>query len=376
MNHIERVAILGAGNGGCAAAVDLVLRGYDVRLWGRSATTTDPLKLRGGVDYDGTLGKGYARIGLITNDAAEAVKGADAVLIMAPAQAHEGITTLIAPHLTPDQVFMATPGQTLTLLPSTLRRLGHAKPVTCVSSTLPYICRKPGPDRVTISRISARLRFAAFPGTQTQALAERLRPLFPAIFPVPTVLDTLFPYTNAIHHPPAFLCNIGRMESTGGDYCHYYDGITPSVGTLIDRLDDERRAIAAAYGCKVDKLSEHFFQMGYTDARGRAGGTAYDVFHNSEPNRWIKAPSSIDHRFFNEDIPYGLVAFSELARLAGVATPITDAVITLASAITGRAYRETGLNLEKMGIEGLSASAVRRLVEAGYQEDITRSPGA
>ena len=366
MKRISAVAIMGAGNGGCAAAADLGMRGYDVRLWGRSAATTDPLQARGGIEYEGVLGEGCVRPGMITNDPAAAVKGADAILILAPALAHESITSLITPQLVPDQVLMAAPGQTLTLLPNTLRRLGRADLPVCVSSTLPYICRKIAPERVRISRASARLRFAAFPGTQTQTLAERLRPLFPAIFPVPTVLDTLFPYANAIHHPPALLCNIGRIESTGGDYCHYYEGITPSVGRLIDRLDEERCAIAAAYGCRMDRLAEHFFQMGYTDAKGRAGGTAYDVFHNSEPNRWIKAPATIDHRFLNEDIPFGLVPFSELARLARVPTPVTDAVITLASAITGKSYREAGLNLGKMGIEGLDVGGVRRLVEQGY----------
>jgi opine dehydrogenase len=366
MKSISVVAIMGAGNGGCAAAADLGLRGYDVRLWGRSASTTDPLKARGGIEHEGVLGEGFVRPGLITNNAAAAVAGADAILILAPAHAHESITELVAPHLTAQQLFMAAPGQTLTLLPNALRRMGHSDRVTCVTSTLPYICRKIAPARVKVSRASARLRFAAFPATKTEELAERLRPLFPAIYPVPTVLDTLFPYANAIHHPPALLCNIGRIEATGGDYCHYYEGITPSVGKLIDRLDEERCTIAAAYGCRMDRLAEHFFQMGYTDAKGRAGGTAYDVFHNSEPNRWIKAPPTIDHRFFNEDIPFGLVPFSELARLAGVPAPVTDAVITLASAITGKPYREAGLNLSKMGIAGLDVAGVRRLVEQGY----------
>jgi opine dehydrogenase len=366
MKPVERVAIMGAGNGGCAAAVDLTLRGYEVRLWGRSPSTLAPLQAKGGVDHEGVLGDGSVRLAKITGDPAEAMAGADAVLILAPAQAHEEIATRVAPNLQPGQVLMAAPGQTLTLLPGTLRRLGHARPVTSVTSTLPYICRKIEPARVRISRLSARLRFAAFPAASTEALADRLRPLFPAIDPVPTVLDTLFPYTNAIHHPPAFLCNIGRIESTGGDYCHYYDGITPSVGTLIDALDVERIAIARAWGCQVDSIAEHFFQMGYTNEQGRAGGTAYDVFHNSEPNRWIKAPSTIDHRFFNEDIPFGLVPFSELARLAGVEVPVTDAVITLASAITRKPYREIGLNAGKMGIAGLSPAAVRELVENGY----------
>jgi opine dehydrogenase len=366
VKSIERVAIIGAGNGGCAAAVDLTLRGFEVRLYGRSVGTLAPLQARGGIEYEGIFGDGTVKIGVITNDAQEAMRGADAVIAMAPAHAHEDIAALVAPHLAPGQPFLAAPGHTLTLIPRTLNRHGHASPVTCVTSTLPYICRKTGEDHVRISRASARLRFAAFPASCTAELAERLRPLFSAIDPVPTVLDTLFPYTNAIHHPPALLCNIGRVESTGGDYCHYYDGITPSVGTLIDRLDDERIAVARAYDCAIDRLPEHFFQMGYTDEAGRAGGTAYSTFHHSEPNRWIKAPSSIDHRFFNEDIPFGLVPFSELARLAGVPTPVTDAVILLASAITRRPYREAGLNVSRMGIEGLDVAGVRRLVEHGY----------
>src|SRR6201999_3654024 len=143
-------------------------------------------------------------------------------------------------------------------------------------------------DRVKVSRKAGSLKFSAFPATRTGQLAEALKALLPAISPVPTLLDTVFPYTNAIHHPPALLCNIGRVEATGGDYCHYYEGITPAVGRIIDALDRERLAIAAAFGCKIDKLSEYFFQIGYTNEDGRAGGGAYSVFHNSEPNRWIK----------------------------------------------------------------------------------------
>jgi opine dehydrogenase len=365
VRNIGTVAIIGAGNGGCAAAVDLTLRGFDVRLYGRSSSTLAPLQARQGVEYEGIFGEGLAKVDVITGDITEVMRGAEAVVAMAPAHAHEDIATLIAPHLSAEQTLLVAPGPTLTLVPQALHRHGHRHPVTCVTSTLPYICRKTGDGRVRISRASAQLRFAAFPATRTAEFAEQLRPLFPALQPVPTLLDTLFRYTNAIHHPPALLCNIGRVESTS-EYCHYYEGITPSVGTLIDRLDDERVAVAQAYGCTIDRLPEHFFQMGYTDQAGRAGGTAYSTFHHSEPNRWIKAPSTIDHRFFNEDVPFGLVPFSELGRVAGVSTPVADAVILLASTISAKPYRATGLNVARMGIEGLDHAGVRRLVERGY----------
>lgn len=363
---IKSVAIIGAGNGGCAAAVDLTQRGFDVRLYGRSATTVAPLQARGGIAHEGVLGDGFTGIPLITTNAQLAMRGADAVILIGPTQAHVGMAQVVAPYLRPEQVLFAAPGHTLTLLPHTLRQHGHAEPTTCKSATLPYICRKLADDCVKVSCKARVMKFAAFPASRTAELAARLKPLFPAITPTLTLLDTVFPYTNAIHHPAALLCNIGRVESTGGDYYHYYEGITPSVGRIIDALDHERRKVATALGCRVESLANYFFELGYTDRAGRDGGTAYSTFHHSEPNRWIKAPASVDHRFFNEDIPYGLVLLSELGRLAGVGMPVVGAVIALASVASGKPYREIGLTLEKMGIAELTVPQLRDLLEHGY----------
>ncbi len=116
----------------------------------------------------------------------------------------------------------------------------------------------------------------------------------------------------------------------------------------------------------MPRLSDYFFEMGYTSEAGRDGGTAFATFQNSEPNRWIKAPATIDHRFFNEDIPFGLVPFSELGRLAGIRCDAIDAVITLASALRQQPYRDKGLNLSRMGFDGLSLHDVRRVVREGF----------
>jgi opine dehydrogenase len=367
LRPIESIAVIGAGNGGCAAAVDLGLAGFDVRLYGRSPSTTAPLKAAGGIAYDGVLGEGFAAIPTITNEAAEAMAGADLVIVMGPTQAHENMASTVAPHLRDDQILFAAPGHTLTLLPHTLRRLGRTRPVTCESATLPYICRKAGPDRISISRKAAHMKFAAFPSRLTEQLAEHLKPVFPAIAPVANLLGTVFPYTNAIHHPPALLCNIGRVESTGGDFHHYFDGITPAVGRIIDALDRERVAAAAAFGVPVDPLPAYFFDLGYTNEAGRDGGTAFDVFHNSAPNRFIKAPSTIDHRFFNEDVPFGLVPLTELGGLAGIDMPASKAVIAIASIAAAKPFHAQGLTLARMGIAGLSIDALKHLLEVGYK---------
>jgi opine dehydrogenase len=363
---IETIAIIGAGNGGYAAAAHLAHRGFDIRLYGRSRATTEPLSAIGGIEYEGALGEGFAPLSLITNDPGAAMAGADLVLIMAPTHAHEDVARAIAPHLAPEQLVMASPGHTLLLIPNAIRKAGGRLGLYCDSSSLPFICRKSAPARINITRAARILYFAAFPGQKVAAAADHVRRVFPHIEPTPSLLHTVFPYTNAIHHPPALLLNVGRVESTGGDYHHYYDGITPSVGRLIDALDAERLAVAAALGVRIEPLPQFFFRMGYTNAVGRDGGTAYDVFHNSEPNRWIKAPATIDHRFLNEDVPYGLAAIAELGRVAQVATSCADAVIEIASIVAGRCYRRDGLTRERMGIGAMTVSQVTTLLRSGH----------
>jgi opine dehydrogenase len=287
---------------------------------------------------------------------------------MVPTLAHEEVARVLAPHIAPEQLVMALPGHTLLLIPNTIRKAGGRLGVYCDSSSLPFICRKRAPGRIRITRAAQILYFAAFPGDRVNEAAEQVRPVFPHIEPRPSLLHTVFPYTNAIHHPPALLLNIGRVESTGGDYHHYYDGITPGVGRLIDALDAERLAVASGLGVAIEALPQFFFRMGYTSAAGRDGGTAFDVFHNSEPNRWIKAPASIDHRFLNEDVPYGLLAIAELGRLAGVATPCADAVIDIASIVAARCFRREGLTRERMGIADMTVAEAAALLRTGRRE--------
>ena len=314
------------------------------------------------------MGDGFTAVPAITTDAGKAMKGADLVLMMGPTHAHAAMAEVVAPHLTKSQILFAAPGHTLTVIPNTLRRFGHKQPLFADCHSLPYICRKTRPDAVRVTRKAQLLHFAAFPGNRTAELADQLKPLFPTLRPRETILDTVFPYTNAVHHPPALLCNVGRVESTGGDYFHYYDGITPSVGKMIDALDRERVAVSAAFDSRVPPLPEHFFQMGYTNEVGRDEGTAYAVFHNSEPNKPIRAPQSIDHRFFNEDIPYGLMPLAALGKLANLDMPVTQSVITLASVVTGKPYRDIGLTLERLGIDGMNVASLKKLLWEGFGE--------
>ncbi len=365
-NQIHNVAILGAGNGGLAATVDLTIRGFSVGLWSRRIETLRPIQNRGGIEYSGVFGEGFIEPTLVTKDLGEVLFEAELVIIMLPTSAHFEIGESLAPFLTKEQTVLLAPGHTLTILPAALHAGGVISPEFCEVGTLPYICRKDEYAHVKISKCSDYLPFAAFPINRTDEMFSLVQKVFPKIHALASPLGTVFTYMNAIHHPPATICNAGRIENTDGDFFHYFEGITPSVGHLIDYFDTERRAVAMALGVETKTFVDHFYKMGYTTDEARETGLAYEAFHQSVPDRFIKAPKSLDHRFLDEDIPYGLVLLSELGSLAGIKTPSIDAMIHLAEVCTGKPYSIEGLTLERLGLKDKNVDDLKHILNNGF----------
>ena len=108
---VRKVAVLGAGHGGCAAAADLILRGFTVRLHARSATRLAPLRDRGGIEAGGVQ-TGFATPEVMTTDLAEAINGADIIMLVVPSVAHSYYAEELAPLLNGKVAVMLNPGHT------------------------------------------------------------------------------------------------------------------------------------------------------------------------------------------------------------------------------------------------------------------------
>jgi len=362
------VAALGAGNGGLAAAADLTLRGHRVRLYSRSAATLQPVIDRGGIELSGAAGEGFARPERITQELDQAVAGADVVMLAVPVTAHPYYARALAPVLADGQPIFLNPGHTCGGLrvATGLRRAGYqGKLAICEASTLTYGCRIQEPGRVLVQTVVPELPFAAYPGKHLAALEELVSVLYPAIRPADNVLVTAFLNINAVEHPPMTLLNAGWIEYTGGDFYIYFEGTSPAVGRVIDAVDRERVRLAEALGIPTKSFLEMFHEAGYTTRNALEAGTAYRALQESAPNRWIKSPSSLDHRYVHEDVGYGLVPWSNLARAAGVETPTIDYLIQLASTMNGRDYAREGLTLENLGLEAVPVEALQDALYEG-----------
>lgn len=361
---MSRVAIVGAGAGGAAAAVDLTLRGHDVALWSRSRSTLEHFRERGGVAYEGVLGCGEVRPARITSDLAEALRGVDAAVICLPSLAHEAVGRALADAGMAVPLVL-NPGHTCGALH--LRAIFSARgcklPPTAELSTLTYVARKHEPSEVTISGAAGRVRGAHLPGGE-EAL-EVAASLWPCVEQAADVLATGLANVNLVLHPPGAVLAAAWVEATEGDFRFYVDAMTPGVTRVLERLDDERRAVARALGHDLPPLLDEMAAIGTVARDDARSGDVRAAISRGRANRSIRGPGSLDHRYYREDFPYGIVPLIALGRLAGTTTLVAEALLQVAQTATGEDLSNDGLTAERLGIAGLDRDGLRRLVTKG-----------
>jgi opine dehydrogenase len=221
------------------------------------------------------------------------------------------------------------------------------------------------PAKVEVYRRTTNLRCAVFPGKFADDVFPRIKEIYPNIIPAVDVLQTGLANINAIMHPAGMVGNAGWIERHAGDFYFYREGLTPAVARVIEAVDRERLEIVRRLGHPPLSFIEIFHQAGLTSDAARTSGSVYQATQESTPNRSIKSPSTLEHRYLREDVGYGLVPMAEIARLLGAETPVIDALITLASEINETDYRSEGLTLEKMGLDGVKPKDLKAILYDG-----------
>jgi opine dehydrogenase len=360
--------VVGAGNGGKAMAAHLALMGFRVALFNRTAAHIAAIKARGGIDLESYEGAphGFGALELVTADVQQAVQFADVIMVVVPSSAHADVARTLAPHLRDGQIIVLHPGRTCGAIEvgKMLCDASCAADVTVAeAATFIYASRSDGPAQARIFRIKEAVPLAALPATRTAKVLEIIRQAYPQFIDGQNVLVTGLDNMGAVFHPALTLLNAGRIESTGGDFQFYIDGVTPSVARLLEVVDRERVTVASALGIRAQTAME-WLKMAY-DATGL---DLYEAIHNQPGYYGIKAPATLNHRYLFEDIPMSLVPIAALGQRYGVSTGGIDSIIKLACIIHRTDYWRRGRTLDRLGINGLSVSELTRYVNEGVRE--------
>lgn len=361
-----RYTVIGAGHGGKAMAAHLAVMGFEVTLYNRTPDKISVIEARGGIMLESQEPegpRGFGKLSRITSDIQEAIEHSDVIMVVTPSYAHGEIARLAAPYLRDGQVFILHPGRTLGALEfrKTLDDINCCVDIVVAEAqTFIYASRSDGPAQARIFRIKEAVPLAALPATDTQKALQAIAPAYPQFIDGISVLHTGLNNIGAIFHPTISILNAGWVEATQGEFQFYLDGVTPTVGRIMEVLDRERVTVASAVGVRAQTARE-WLEMAYN----AHGDSLHEAIHNQPGYRGINAPPTLHHRYITEDVPMSLVPIASLGQHYGVSVRGMDSIIRLTCIAHSTDYWRRGRTLERLGVEHLSVSELQRYVQEG-----------
>jgi opine dehydrogenase len=368
-----KYTVVGAGHGGRTMAAHLALMGFKVTLYNRTLKHVEAIKERGGItleSHDIAL-NGFGKLARVTSSMQEALEDSDVIMVVVPAYAHVDIAKEAAPHLRDGQIVILNPGRTLGALEfrQVLRSQNcEANVIIAETQTFIYASRSEGLAHARIFCIKDAVSLAAIPASDTAKVLDTIRPAYPQFIDGRNVLETGLNNVGGVFHPTISLLNAGWVESTGGDFQFYLDGVTPTIARIMEAIDRERVNVATVLGTQATTALE-WLKMSYN----ATGENLYGAIHNQESYRGINAPPTLDHRYIHEDIPMSLVPIASMGHRFGVSVRAMESLIRMAIIANRTDYWRYGRTLENLGLDHLSAKGLLRLVVDGVDENKQRS---
>ncbi len=350
-------AVLGAGHGGMAMAGHLAIMGFEVRLYNRTEERLWGVKARGGIEVEGEI-SGFGRVEVASTQIGDVVPGADIVMVVVPATAHSYIAEQCAPFLADGQIVVLNPGRTFGALEfrQVLNRQGcTANVYVAETQTFIYASRAVGPAQSRIFRVKNSIPLASIRAHRIPDVLKKIRVAFPQFVPGDNIFKTSLDNIGSVFHPALCILNAGWIEDIS-EFQFYVQGVTPSVGHVLEKVDAERVAVAEALGIRALTAREWLYL-----AYSAAGKTLAEAMHANPGYRGIMAPTHLGIRYLSEDIPASLVPIASVGEMFGVPTPTIRSLIHLGSVINGCDYWQEGRTVDRLGIRGLSLKELRLL---------------
>ena len=391
------IVVLGAGGVGKAIAADCALGGATVRicdlpgfaektLFGVAETGIkffgDQLNLYGFERH------GQAKMDMVTTDVAAAVKGAGLIVVATTTLGHKPFFEQLIPALEDGQVIHIFPDNYGTLLlRKMMREAGCTKKVIVGGwSSSTYGSRVEIKGGVVLPKIrvyyrAITLRGAAMPACDTDDFiaSSYYLPSMDAVTkgdgPVAgdTVMDTGFSNVNPVLHCPGTILGVSTMENWGViygenkyDYSIYSHAYCPSISQVQYTFYKEECALADAIGVGIQPYEKNdFFSRENVLGQEYMGKDYVIPYDQQDYIQYGTGPFTMENRYITEDIPVGCHLYHELGKKFGVATPVVDSMINLASAILERDFYAEGYTLEYLGMGDMDKEQMNAYLREG-----------
>ena len=351
-----KITIIGCGNSGCAHAFKLSENGHLVTLLKTSHAMHDEnfdvIQRNGGVyaiDHTNNNRKSFQKVSLVTRNVQTALYNSEVIMVMTQSLNHENIAKLIAP-------FIPNSLQLLIVIPGNLGSLyfrqfiSNKSVIIAEGESTPYDARIIEPGTLTILFKNVRNALGFLPQKQSSkglAIAGNLFDTYKYLRS--NIIESALHNPNLVIHTVGTIMSASRIEHSKGEFWMYKEAFSPSVWNLITKLDEEKNAVIEKYS----GVPANYLDMAKWRNEEDLTKDSLEVFKAYGEDGGPKGPATIYSRYLFEDVANGLVLLSSFGYLAKVRTPITDALIEIASSLVSVDFMKIGRTPEKFNIKSM-----------------------
>ena len=345
-----KFTVIGGGNTGQAVSAYITSRGGECVINTRDAQKADIIN-RCGITAEGGLNGNYGVIA--TTDMKMAVTDADIILIMTTANAHREVACKLRPFLKEKQKiiifnsnwgafeFKQVLGEDIELKDLTVAETGAQL----------FLAKSKGLGYVNMG-LKTKVSVSATNPDKTQPLLDEIREFFPQFEKASSIIETTMSTTNPVIHVPISLLNAARIENAQ-PFLFYGEGACRAAIGLVINVDKERIAVAKALGCEIDDVLtgiNSFWEIKHDNL--------FDALTKNDSYSKVKGPTTLNHRYLTEDIPFGIAPITKIGKLFGIETPYTDALLNTIGCLYGTNLVEGGIRFAKEDFEDYETSLI------------------
>ncbi|HOJ34759.1 MAG TPA: NAD/NADP octopine/nopaline dehydrogenase family protein [Candidatus Hydrogenedentes bacterium] len=351
--------VIGAQSSGLALAGHLALTGYKVTLCDVTPELITPIQARGGLYLRGEI-DGLATLSTITCTPAEALENADIVFLTVPRQLSREMAERVAPDIKDGQIVVLQDAGIFGAweVARTFKTVNPtARPYLVEMQTSLFAAHRLDPAQVYISQVRNFVPFATLPSYHVSDVAPVLRKALPQIVPTENVLQLELENVGGLLRPAMFLLNLIQLENSTDVLKALSDDVTPALTRILEKVDQERCSVAAALGlrlCPAKEWLQPWCDTPPDSLRGMMQAITRSWVIPNSPN-----PS---HRCIAEDVAHVLVPLASVGATLGIATPMINALIEIASTVYAQQYDVDGRTAEKLGIKDMNPQELLSLV--------------
>ena len=325
--------VIGLGNTGLSILSMFKHTGLDVEGYNRPGASIDNLKSMNECKVDGLVDFTF-KIDFIVEDLKKALIRADLVFVCVPANEHKSLATLISESELGDAMpsIILVPGRVF-------GSLNFGKYLGCnvtEAQTGPYAARQDGKGLISLFAKKRRVIYSSPDPAVLEDVKKKMPLFFKDIFYAEeNYKKVTMGNVGLVLHCTPLIFNAGLI-SYPQEFLFYKDLVSNEIAFYMQQIDLERIFISKKLGLSTESVPDWLNeQYGAKDT-----SNIYKALHSTDAYLKISSPKSLNHRYLNEDLVYGLVPLENLAINLGLNTPYITNLINTACMLLNCDFRD------------------------------------